>query len=211
MTIADLRKEYRLAALDEHDVDPDPFVQFRRWFDEARAADVLEPNAMTLATADAERRPSARIVLLKEVDATGFVFYTNYESRKGRELAANARAALCFWWGELERQVRIAGRVEMVDRETSRAYWDSRPLRSRLGAVASAQSREIASRAELERIFAQVEAQYPHEGPPLPAVWGGYRVVPEEIEFWQGRESRLHDRVRYANDTSRWTIARLSP
>lgn len=211
MSIADLRRDYRHSALDERDVDPDPFVQFRRWFDEARRAEVIEPNAMTLATADASGRPSARVVLLKEVDATGFVFYTNYDSRKGRELADNAHAGLCFWWAELERQVRIAGRVERVDRETATRYWDSRPLRSRLGAMASAQSSPIASRAELEARFAALEAQYATSNPPLPAQWGGFRVVPEEIEFWQGRESRLHDRVHFTRQASGWQATRLSP
>jgi pyridoxamine 5'-phosphate oxidase len=211
MTIADLRRDYRLHALDERDVDPDPFTQFRAWFDEARRAEVIEPNAMTLATADAAGRPSARVVLLKEVDARGFVFYTNYGSRKGRELAANAQAALCFWWGELERQVRITGAVEVVDRETSRAYWDSRPLKSRLGALASAQSEVVASRAELEARFAAAAAAHADGRPPLPDAWGGYRVVPQEIEFWQGRESRLHDRIRYQQAGAAWERARLSP
>jgi pyridoxamine 5'-phosphate oxidase len=211
MTIADLRRDYRQSALDARDVDPDPLVQFRRWFDDARRGEVIEPNAMTLATASADGRPSARVVLLKELDARGFVFYTNYNSRKGDELAGNAHAALCFWWAELERQVRIVGAVERVDRETATAYWNSRPLRSRLGAMASAQSSEIPSREALEQSFADLEARYAAEQPPLPEQWGGYRVVPVEIEFWQGRESRLHDRVRFARDGDHWKIARLSP
>jgi pyridoxamine 5'-phosphate oxidase len=211
MTIADLRRDYRHSSLDERDVDPDPFVQFRLWFDEARRAEVIEPNAMTLATVSADGRPSARIVLLKEVDDRGFVFYTNYNSRKGEELAAHAHAGLCFWWGELERQVRITGAVERVDRATATAYWDSRPLRSRLGAMASAQSSVIASRDELERTFAELEARYAGVNPPLPEQWGGYRVIPVEIEFWQGRESRLHDRVRFVRAAAVWQVARLSP
>jgi pyridoxamine 5'-phosphate oxidase len=211
MTIANLRRDYRHSSLDERDVHPDPLVQFTRWFDEARRAEVVEPNAMTLATVSASGQPSARVVLLKEVDLRGFVFYTNYNSRKGSELAANARAGLCFWWAELERQVRITGTVERVGRDTARAYWDSRPLRSRLGAMASAQSSEIASRAQLEQTFSELEAQYAGVNPPLPEQWGGYRVIPTEIEFWQGRESRLHDRVHFAREEQQWRIARLSP
>ena len=212
MSIADLRREYARAGLEEADLDPDPIRQFAAWFGEAQAAGVPEPTAMTLATATADGQPSARIVLLKGLDERGFVFYTNYESRKGRELAENPRAALTFYWPALERQVRIAGTVARVSREESRAYFDSRPLGSRLGAALSRQSQPVADRAVLEAEFARLQAEHVDGNVPLPDFWGGYRVAPVSIEFWQGRQSRLHDRLRYARRADGgWTVERLSP
>ncbi|MCX8098072.1 MAG: pyridoxamine 5'-phosphate oxidase [Casimicrobiaceae bacterium] len=211
--IADLRKEYKLAALDERDVAPDPITQFRKWLDEAIQAQLPEPTAMNLATVGADGRPSARIVLLKGLDERGFVFYTNYASRKGRELAERPFAALTFHWVELERQVRIEGAVEKVSAEQSDAYFASRPLASRLGALASPQSEPIPSREWLQARMEQVSAAYANqpEGPPRPAHWGGYRVRPEVIEFWQGRASRLHDRLCYRRSAEGWAIERLAP
>lgn len=197
--------------MDEAQVDADPIVQFGRWFADAEAADLIEPNAMTLATAGAGGRPSARMVLLKGFDDGGFVFYTNYESRKAGELAGNPAAALVFWWGALQRQVRVEGAVERVRHEESDAYFRSRPLGSRLGAWASAQSQVIAGRAELEERLEELTARYDDGDVPLPPFWGGYRIRPEVIEFWQGRPNRLHDRLRYRRTPSGWAIDRLSP
>jgi pyridoxamine 5'-phosphate oxidase len=211
MSIADIRKDYRLASLDERDVDADPFVQFQRWFDDAVRAEVAEPNAMTLATATPDAYPSARVVLLKGVDSRGFVFYTDYRSRKGQELADNPHAALCFFWAELERQVRIAGAVQRVTRAESDEYFQSRPLPSRIGAWTSSQSSVLASREVLERDLAANTARFADGPVPLPDHWGGYRVVPEEIEFWQGRESRLHDRMQFRKEAGVWRRRRLSP
>lgn len=210
-SIADLRREYALASLDERDVAPDPVAMFSRWFAEARAADVAEPNAMTLATASADGAPSARMVLLKGVDDGGFVFYTDYRSRKAAELDANPRAALVFHWVELERQVRIAGPVARVAREETEAYFRARPLGSRLGAWASEQSSVIADREVLDARLRDVESRFPGEDVPAPPHWGGYRLMPESVEFWQGRASRLHDRIRYARRGGAWAIERLSP
>jgi pyridoxamine 5'-phosphate oxidase len=215
MKIADLRTEYMRETLDEADVAPDPLRQFTHWFDEAVKAQVPEPNAMTLATVAADGRPSARIVLLKGFDARGFVFYTNYGSRKGRELAAAPQASLLFFWAELERQVRIEGRVARVDAAEADEYYASRPRLSRLGAWASPQSEPIAGREALEARFAAVAAQYEHVGDrvPRPPHWGGYVLDPDLIEFWQGRQSRLHDRIRYRRQApdAAWTIDRLAP
>jgi pyridoxamine 5'-phosphate oxidase len=186
-------------------------VQFGHWFAEADAADLIEPNAMTLATADAGGRPSARMVLLKGFDERGFVFYTNYGSRKADELAGNPAVALVFWWPPLQRQVRIEGTVERVLREESEAYFRTRALGSRLGAWASAQSRVIAGRAELEQRLQELTERYRDREVPLPPFWGGYRVHPEVIEFWQNRPNRLHDRLRYRRVPDGWTIERLSP
>ena len=210
-SIADLRREYALASLDERDVAPDPVAMFARWFTEARAADVAEPNAMTLATASAEGAPSARMVLLKGVDDGGFVFFTDYRSRKAAELDANPRAALVFHWVELERQVRIAGSVARVAREETEAYFRTRPLGSRLGAWASEQSSVITGREVLDARLRDVEARFPGEDVPAPPHWGGYRLAPASVEFWQGRASRLHDRIRYVRRGGGWAIERLSP
>ena len=208
---AELRKEYMRRGLSESELDPDPIRQFQRWFDDASGAGLIEPNAMTLATATRDGRPSARMVLLKGFDARGFVFYTNYESRKGGDLEQNPQAALVFFWVELERQVRVEGRVERATVEESDAYFASRPLGSQIGAWASAQSRVIADREPLERRAAELEAEYAGREVPRPPHWGGYRVVPDVIEFWQGRPSRLHDRLRYRWTDGSWLVERLSP
>jgi pyridoxamine 5'-phosphate oxidase len=198
--------------LDESDVDADPFRQFAAWFDEARAASPVEPNAMALATVGADGRPSLRMVLLKGADERGFVFYTNYQSRKGRELADTPWAALTFFWPEMERQIRIEGRVEPVSAEESDTYFHSRPVGSQLSASASRQSEVIAGREELEQRVAALSAQYQNQEIPRPENWGGFRVIPDAIEFWQGRASRLHDRLRYRLLASGgWQIERLSP
>lgn len=210
-TLENLRKNYALGSLTEADVDPDPIRQFNCWFQQALDAQLPEPNAMTLATAGADGRPDARIVLVKGVDERGFAFFTNYESRKGQELAQQPYACLLFYWIELERQVRIEGAVEKVDAAESDAYFHSRPLGSRIGAWASVQSAEIASRAILEEREVHYRAQY-GENPPRPPHWGGYRVRPESIEFWQGRPSRLHDRIKYLRrPDGQWRLVRLSP
>jgi pyridoxamine 5'-phosphate oxidase len=211
VSIADLRREYALARLDEKDVSRDPIAEFARWFAEAQAAEVEEPNAMVLATATTDGSPSARVVLLKGFDERGFVFFTDYRSRKGAELEANPRAALVLHWSELERQVRITGDATRTSAEESEAYYRSRPLGSRLGAWVSHQSQAIPSREVLEGGLHEVEQRFAGGDVPLPPYWGGYRVKPVAIEFWQGRQNRLHDRVRYAWDGGRWKIERLAP
>ncbi len=213
MGMSELRKEYGAAGLDRADLADDPVVQFGRWFEQASAADLIEPNAMTLATTSPDGRPSARVVLLKGFGPGGFVFYSNYASRKGAELAANPYAALAFWWPPLERQVRIEGRVGRTSREESEAYWRSRPLGSRLSAVASAQSQAIAGREELTRRVEQLVERHRDGDVPLPEAWGGYRLVPDAFEFWQGRPDRLHDRFRYTRREAPpgWLVERLSP
>jgi len=210
--LADLRKDYMRDGIDEAEMDTDPIRQFQVWFDAAVAANHPEPNAMTVATATPDGAPSARMTLLKGLDARGFVFFTNYESRKGAELAANPRAALIFFWVLLERQVRVEGRVERVSAEESDTYFHSRPLGSQLGAWASAQSQPIASREELEQRYRELEQTYASGEIPRPPHWGGFRVVPQVIEFWQGRPSRLHDRLRYTRaPDGDWRIERLAP
>ena len=207
------RKSYERAALDEHGIDRDPFQQFTIWYDEAVAAGVPEPEAMTLSTATLEGQPSARIVLLRGYDERGFCFFSNYSSQKGQELAANPYAAVTFHWVELERQVRISGRVEKVTEAESDAYFQSRPSQSRIGAWSSPQSNVISSRDVLEELFEKYQEQYLDETAiPRPEHWGGYRVIPERIEFWQGRPNRLHDRLRFIRiDQGPWTLQRLAP
>ncbi|MBD2773487.1 pyridoxamine 5'-phosphate oxidase [Iningainema tapete] len=211
-TIADLRKDYTLQGLSETEVDPNPVIQFKQWFDQALAAQLTEPNAMTIATATPDGKPSARMVLLKDFDERGFVFFTNYNSHKGQELAKNPQAYLVFWWAELERQVRISGLVEKVSATESDTYFHSRPVNSQLGAWASNQSEVIETREALEQKLHELQLKYQNQEIPRPPHWGGLRVIPTEIEFWQGRSSRLHDRLLYTrlNDGS-WKIQRLSP
>lgn len=212
-SISDLRRDYTRAELSEAEVHPDAIEQFRQWFDQALESEVHEPTAMTLATATAEGVPSARIVLLKGIEPDGFVFYTDYRSRKGRELEANPHAALVFFWPELERQVRVTGTVRKVAPEASDAYYRSRPLGSRLSAWASRQSEVLSGRAELEERLGEIHARYGGDVEvPRPPYWGGFLVEARTIEFWQGRPSRLHDRLRYVlQPDGRWTIERLSP
>ena len=200
-----------LHAMDERDLDPDPLRQFRRWFEEARAAGVDAPEIMALATATPDGRPSVRMVLLKEADERGFTFFTNRESRKGGELAANPRAALLLHWWPAGRQVRVEGQVEPVSDEESETYFGTRPLPSRLAAWASPQSRPLTDRAELERLYAEAAARFPGDEVPLPPHWGGYRVVPDTYEFWQHGDDRLHDRIRYERDGDAWKRERLGP
>jgi pyridoxamine 5'-phosphate oxidase len=208
--LADLRKSYERAELSEEASEPDPLKQFDRWLAEAISAEIPEPNAMTLATVASDLRPSTRIVLIKGCDERGIVWYTNYDSRKGHELAGNPQAALQFHWVELERVVRIEGRVEKTSTEESDAYFASRPLDSRIGAWASPQSEVIASRAVLVANAAKYGAQF-MLNPPRPPHWGGYRLVPEQWQFWQGRKSRLHDRLRYSLSRGAWVRERLAP
>jgi pyridoxamine 5'-phosphate oxidase len=211
-TLADLRREYASRALTERDADPDPLRQFTRWFDEAMASELLDVNAMTLATATSSGAPSARIVLLKGTDETGFVFYTNYDSKKGRDLAENPNACLLIFWRELERQVRITGSVARTTREESEHYFHSRPVESQISAAISNQSRPVRDRSELETRYDECAAKYKDSIVPLPETWGGYRVVPDTIEFWQGRKSRLHDRLLYTRQADgSWSRSRLQP
>ena len=209
--IGDLRRDYIRARLDETSVAPDPLVEFARWFEEALQAEARDVNAMTLATATPEGTPSARIVLLKGFDEGGFLFFTDYRSRKGSELSQNPRAALVFYWPELERQVRITGITSPTSREESEAYFRSRPRGSRLSAWISHQSQIVESRQQLEAQIPQLESRYPGEDIPLPPYWGGFRLRPDSVEFWQGRTNRLHDRLRYVREKAGWRIERLSP
>ncbi len=209
--IADLRKNYSQAGLLETDIVANPFEQFKIWFDQAVAADILEPNAMTIATVTADGKPSARIVLLKDFDDRGFVFYTNYHSQKGIELQKCPYAALVFLWADLERQVRIEGKVELVAEVEATEYFHSRPASSQLGAWASDQSTVITDRSILDQKLQQLATEYQDTVIPKPPHWGGVRVIPQEIEFWQGRPSRLHDRLRYQLVDGEWQIDRLAP
>lgn len=210
-SLADLRREYSQAELDEKTVDPDPIRQFLAWFEQAGQAGEVEPNAMTLATASADGRPSARIVLLKGCDDRGFTFFTNYDSRKGRELLVNPYAALVFWWPSLERQVRVEGRLGRVAESESETYFQSRPTGSKLGAWASEQGDVVPDRAWLETRLHELETQYADAPIPRPPHWGGYRLSPETLEFWQGRPNRLHDRIRYRRQGPAWVRERLAP
>lgn len=212
MNLAALRQHYALESLSEADVRPDAMDQFAFWFEEALASQLLEPNAMTLATATADGRPSARTVLLKGYDSQGFTFFTNYESRKGVELAANPQATLLFTWLELQRQIRIEGRIEKISAEASLAYFQSRPRESQIGAWASPQSQVIGGREALEKREKEIEAQFAGiDKLPLPPHWGGYLLRPHSLEFWQGRLSRLHDRIVYTRKEAAWAIGRLAP
>jgi pyridoxamine 5'-phosphate oxidase len=212
VNLADLRRDYAKADLDIADTDPDPIVQFRRWFTEAEQAEILEPNAMTLATATADGRPSARIVLLKGLSEAGFVFFTDYRSRKARELEANPHAALAFHWGELERQVRVVGRVERIPASESMAYFLSRPVGSQVGAWASLQSALLEDRSLLMDRVGELVKHFTTTPISWPTHWGGYRIAPDEVEFWQGRPNRLHDRIHYTlHPESGWQRVRLSP
>jgi pyridoxamine 5'-phosphate oxidase len=211
MGLAELRKEYIKGGLKERNLKANPFEQFQLWFDQAIAGEINEPNAMCLATADADGFPSARMVLLKGADERGFTFYTNYESRKGEELEENPHAALVFYWAELERQVRITGDVEKVSREETEAYFATRPRESQLGAWVSEQSEVISGRKTLEDQKAALEKWYEGLEILAPPNWGGYRVKPHEIEFWQGRPGRLHDRLRYGLEDGKWLVERLAP
>lgn len=210
--ISDLRREYASRALGEADTHPDPIAQFRIWFDEALKSEILDVNAMSLATATPTGEPAVRTVLLKDVDAEGFVFYTQYDSAKGRDLALNPRAALLFYWAPLERQVRITGSVARVPREMSEAYFATRPVESQWGAWTARQSSEVATRELLEEQYALVKLRFATPPVPCPPDWGGFRVLPERIEFWQGRPGRLHDRLLYTRQPDgTWTRVRLAP
>jgi pyridoxamine 5'-phosphate oxidase len=211
MDLADLRREYRSRPLLRDDLDADPFQQFDRWFKEALEVEAMDANASTLATVSAEGQPSARTVLLKYFDEAGFVFYTNLESRKAREIEGNDRVALLFYWHELHRQVEIVGRAERISALESAKYFARRPRDSQIGAWVSRQSHPIRSRVLLEQKFKEITAKFAKGEVPLPSFWGGYRVVPAAIEFWQGRERRLHDRFRYARTETGWEAERLAP
>ena len=209
--IASLRREYSRERLDERSVQTDPFAQFASWFDEAMAANIPDPNAMSLSTASADAAPSARIVLLKGLENGGFVFFTNYNSSKGKDLAANPKANLLFFWSELERQVSISGRIQKIPAKDSDEYFESRPFESKIGALASAQSELLDSREELEKRYSMLIAEHKDSVVERPEHWGGYVLLPHSFEFWQGRPSRLHDRIRYRKADSSWIIERLSP
>ncbi|RFC45379.1 MAG: pyridoxamine 5'-phosphate oxidase [Verrucomicrobia bacterium] len=210
-TLADLRQDYSLRGLDLAELDKDPMVQFQHWLGEAHSHDLIEPNAMTLATVDAMGQPWTRTVLLKVCDARGFTFFTNYKGTKAAHIAAEPRAALTFWWSALERQVNITGRIVQTSREESEAYFASRPLPSQLGAWASPQSSTLETREALEHSFAEQKARFEGHQIPCPEHWGGFCLKPDSIEFWQGRRSRLHDRFRYDRSPGGWGITRLAP
>ena len=209
--IQDLRRNYKLKSLDQKDVTENPFEQFSLWFEEAMKSQLPEPNAMILATATKDGKPSVRALLLKGFDEDGFVFYTNYESRKGKELEENNNASILFFWAELERQVRLEGKITKITAQESKKYFDTRPYKSRLGAWASNQSTVIESRFVIVKKFLKYFAKFHSNEIPLPPYWGGYILKPECFEFWQGRANRLHDRVRYTKESEKWIIERLSP
>ena len=208
--LKNLRLSYERDQLLESNVSSNPFIQFRLWFDLVLKAEIIEPNAMTIATAAKNGRPSARVVLLKGFDETGFTFFTNYGSRKGKELTENPFASLLFWWREFERQVRIEGKIEKISRKDSEEYFNVRPLKSRYGALTSNQSEVVENREVLEKRFLDLEKQF-GENPPTPENWGGYKLIPSKFEFWQGRRDRLHDRICYEKDKDDWKIYRLQP
>ncbi len=208
--LADLRRDFSSKGLQKSEVDPSPFIQFNRWMDDALASDVIDANAMTLSTVGDDGRPSARVVLLKHFSEYGFAFYTNYESKKGRDLEANPHAVLHFFWPQLDRQVAIYGKVERTSREDSEKYFNSRPVDSRISAWASTQSSIIESREVLEKRVKKLRAKY-GDDVPLPDFWGGFRLSPDRFEFWQGRQNRLHDRICYSFENGSWNISRLSP
>jgi len=208
--LKNLRLNYEQDQLLESSINKDPFVQFKLWFDEVLKANVIEPNAMTIATATQSGIPSARMVLLKGFDENGFMFFTNYESRKGKELLENPFASLLFWWREFERQIRVEGEIEKISRKESEEYFNLRPLKSRYGALASKQSEVVESREILEKKFLELEKQF-GDNPPTPENWGGYKLKPTKIEFWQGRRDRLHDRIVYEKVEDDWKIYRLQP
>lgn len=210
-TLENLRQDYRSAQLNDNDINNSPFKQFDKWFSEALTAEIFEPNAMTLATADRSGKPNARIVLLKGFDENGFSFYTNYLSQKGKEIKKNPQACLVFFWGELERQVRIEGKIEKLSKEASEKYFHSRPVGSQIGAIVSPQSQIITDRTVLENKVEELTAQYEGKTIPKPAHWGGYILKPTAIEFWQGRTSRLHDRIKYDLINGKWQTNRLAP
>jgi pyridoxamine 5'-phosphate oxidase len=209
--VRDLRREYSKHQLDISDVDPDPLKQFTQWFNEAIRTEVTEPNAMTLSTADEQGKPCSRVVLLKDVSEGGFTFYTNYNSRKAKNMAVNPYVSLNFFWPELERQVRIDGRTEKVPESVSDDYFASRPRESRLGAIASLQSEPLNTRDDLEKRYFELLKEYDNKEIPRPTHWGGYRVKPYRVEFWQGRPSRMHDRIVYEHSNAQWIITRLYP
>ncbi len=208
--IQDLRRQYTKSSLTSKNINKDPFKQFSKWFSEVMSSDFLEPNAMTLATSTPDGKPSARVLLLKGFDENGFVFYSNYKSRKGKELEKNPYASILFFWDKLERQIRIDGKVKKVTMEESDAYFQTRPYKSRLGAWASNQSSVVGSRNELVKQFLKYMIKF-KQHVPLPDTWGGYRLVPDTFEFWQGRDNRLHDRIRYKKNKGGWKIERLAP
>ncbi len=210
MDIAGIRKDYKLKQLDKKDVHADPFLQFKAWFSEAIAAEVNEPNAMNLSTIKPSGRPSSRIVLLKGIEEKGFVFYTNYESHKGQQLQTHPFASLCFFWPELERQVRVEGQIKKVAPAVSDEYFQSRPYESQLGAWVSPQSKVIENRDVLQQKFQSIKDQYP-QTVPRPLHWGGFVLIPDAVEFWQGRENRLHDRILYELKDGQWVLSRLAP
>ena len=209
--LENIRRNYKLKSLDTKDVDLNPFVQFNIWFEEMLKSNLIEPTAVILATASKQGKPSARTLLLKSYDETGFVYYSNYESTKGKELAENNQASLLFYWPELERQIRIEGKVEKVSQKESEKYFKTRPFKSKVGAWASNQSTIINSRLTIVKKFLYYLAKFHSKDIPLPPYWGGYRLVPEYFEFWQGRSNRLHDRVIYQKSNDTWKIDRLSP